>query len=180
MNICRLNLLRVLVILAISAPVLAQNYTLRDLDAAFDKTTLVISASANACYVFDVYVAADSQQRARGLMFVRDLPDFTGMVFIYERPARLSMWMKNTYIPLDILFFKIDGEIFNVAKNTVPLSLESIASSGPVSYVLELNAGVTERLGIDHNSHVIITAPDSKTDNSKTDNSKTVNSKTDN
>lgn len=151
-------LLRILSVILVSVLLSAQNYEKSDLDAAFEQTTLVISSSAHACYVFDVYVAANQTQQRRGLMFVRDLPEFTGMIFIYERPARLSMWMKNTYIPLDILFISTTGEIANIARNTVPLSQDSIAAVEPVNYVLELNAGLTEKLGIDDNSRVIFTA----------------------
>lgn len=150
-------LLRIFSIVVFSALLSAQNYATSDLDEAFERTTLVISSSANACYVFDVYVAANQAQQRRGLMFVRNLPEFTGMIFIYDRPARLSMWMKNTYIPLDILFISTSGEIANIARDTVPLSLDSIAAVEPVNYVLELNAGVTEKLGIDNNSQLIFT-----------------------
>ena len=80
-------------------------------DEAFDKSTLVISASAHACYSFDVYLALNYEQRRRGLMFVRDLPEFSGMLFVYENDAILSIWMKNTYIPLDIVFIRADGTI---------------------------------------------------------------------
>ena len=151
-------LLRILSIVLVSALLSAQNYSTSDLDEAFERTTLVISSSAHACYVFDIYVAANQTQQRRGLMFVRNLPEFTGMLFIYERPARLSMWMKNTYISLDILFISTTGKIANIARDTVPLSLDSIAAVEPVNYVLELNAGLTEKLGIDNSSHVILTA----------------------
>ena len=148
-------LLAILIGLPLSAS--AQNYSMSDLEQAFDKTSLVISGSNHACYMFDTYVARNNNQRARGLMFVRDMPEFTGMLFIYDRPANLSMWMKNTYIPLDILFFAMNGEIANIARNTEPLSLASISSSERVNYVLELNAGVTEKLGIDADSKIIFT-----------------------
>ena len=151
-------LLRILSIVLVSALLSAQNYSISDLDEAFERSTLVISSSAHACYVFDIYVAANQTQQRRGLMFVRNLPEFTGMLFIYERPARLSMWMKNTYISLDILFISTTGKIANIARDTVPLSLDSIAAVEPVNYVLELNAGLTEKLGIDDSSHVILTA----------------------
>ncbi|MGI9202521.1 MAG: DUF192 domain-containing protein [Woeseiaceae bacterium] len=150
--------MRIIIIILISALLSAQNYEKRDLDDAFDQTTLVISSSAHACYVFDVYVAANQTQQRRGLMFVRNLPEFTGMIFIYEQQARLSMWMKNTYIPLDILFISATGDIANIVRDTVPLSLNSIAAVEPVNYVLELNAGLTEKLGIDNKSQVIFTA----------------------
>ncbi len=153
-----MRLLRIITIVVVAALVSAQNYDKSDLDAAFERTSLVISSSARACYVFDVYVAANNSQRARGLMFVRHLPEFTGMVFIYDRPARLSMWMKNTYIPLDILFITDQGEVVNIVRDTVPLSLDSIAAVEHVNYALELNAGMTRKLGIDDNSKVIFTA----------------------
>lgn len=126
----------------------AQSYEPSDLDEAFDTATLVISASSKACHRFDVWIARNRDQQTRGLMFVRDLPRDAGMLFIYDTPGRRSMWMKNTYIPLDILFVRADGRITNIAADTEPLSLNSIGSSEPVNYVLELNAGVANELGI--------------------------------
>lgn len=126
----------------------AQNYGPGDLDEAFGKATAVISASAPACYRFDLWLATERQQQMRGLMFVRDLPEFTGMLFIYNGPGRRSMWMKNTYIPLDMLFIREDGTISSIESDTETLSLESISSIEPVTYVLELNAGATAKLGI--------------------------------
>jgi len=128
------------------------------LDAAFGRDTLVIAASQHACYLFDVYVATTPAQHSRGLMRVRYLPETSGMLFIYERPRVLSMWMKNTYIPLDILFIRADGTIANIAADTVPLTLDSIAAIEPLVFALELNAGVTERLHIDTASRVIFSA----------------------
>ena len=126
----------------------AQSYGPPDLDAAFGKATMVISASSLACYRFDLWLARERPQQTRGLMFVRDLPADTGMLFIYDSPGRRSMWMKNTYLPLDMLFIREDGTVSSIVTNTEPLSLRSISSQEPVTYVLELNAGVTERLGI--------------------------------
>jgi uncharacterized membrane protein (UPF0127 family) len=87
-------------------------------------------------------------------MHVRHLPEFSGMLFIYEEAAMRSMWMKNTYIPLDILFIREDGTVSNIVENTEPLSLASIRSTEPGFYVLELNAGVTARLHIDTESRI--------------------------
>ena len=126
-----------------------------DLDAAFDRDVLVISASAHACYRFDIYLALDDAQKRRGLMHVRSLPATTGMLFVYDGSYRQSMWMKNTYIPLDIVFARADGRISSIAKHTEPLSLESIVSTEPVKYVLELNAGTTDRLSIDADSRLL-------------------------
>jgi hypothetical protein len=132
-----------------------------DLDTAFQKDVLIIEASAHACHRFDIYLAVTNGQRSRGLMFVRDLPQTAGMLFVYDRADFISMWMKNTYIPLDMVFVRSDGTISSVARNTEPLSLRSVASIEPVSYVLEFNAGITEKLFIDENSRLIWAPADS-------------------
>lgn len=125
-----------------------------DLDAHFDRDVLIIEAGEHACYRLDIYLAISDEQRTRGLMFVRHLPATTGMLFIYDnRPA--SMWMKNTLISLDIVFARADGSVSSVIRNTEPQSLQSLPSVEPVTYVLELNAGTAERLGIDAASRLI-------------------------
>lgn len=134
----------------------AQDYDVDDLAAAFGRTVIVIEANENACLSFDVFVAETDAQKQRGLMFVRDLPDQSGMIFIYRDSGMHSMWMKNTYIPLDIAFIRRDGRISSVAKNTEPLSLRSIRSTEPVSFVLELNAGVADRLSIGPESLLVL------------------------
>jgi len=126
-----------------------------DLDDAFGKDVLIIEASKHACYRFDVYLALNREQQLRGLMFVREMPATTGMLFVYDYVAVHSMWMKNTFLSLDMIFAYQDGTIDSIARNTEPLSLRSVASSGPVTFVLELNAGSAERLGIDENSRLI-------------------------
>ena len=125
------------------------------LDAAFDRNVLVIEASAHACHRIDIYIATSNQQRSRGLMFIRKLPPMSGMFFIYDHEDYASMWMKNTYISLDILFIRRDGRISSIARNTEPLSLRSITSVEPIAYVLELNAGTAERLFIDEKSRLM-------------------------
>jgi uncharacterized membrane protein (UPF0127 family) len=119
-----------------------------DLSTAFDSSTIIIEAEEDACYRFDVYLATSRDQQVRGLMHVRHLPVFSGMLFGYTEANIRSMWMKNTYISLDILFIREDGTIANIEANTEPLSLKSISSTEPVRYVLELNAGVTSKLNI--------------------------------
>jgi uncharacterized membrane protein (UPF0127 family) len=128
-----------------------------DLDSAFSRDTLIISADEHACFFFNIYVASSREQQMRGLMHVRELPEMTGMIFVYRRAAVHSMWMKNTYIPLDMLFIRGDGMISSIAADTVPLSLDSVASIEPVNYVLELNAGVTAKLGIGTESQAVFT-----------------------
>lgn len=144
---------RWLCVAAIALPAIVSANT--DLDAAFEREVLIIEASAHACYRFDIYLARNDYQRARGLMHVRQLPASTGMLFVYERENFASMWMKNTYISLDILFARADGRISSIARNTEPQSLRSIASIEPVRYVLELNAGTAERLFIDGDSRLL-------------------------
>jgi len=124
------------------------------LEQSFRSDVLVIVAR-HACYRFDIYLAVDRQQQQRGLMFVRELPEWTGMLFVYADQNYRSMWMKNTYIPLDMVFARRDGSVTNIARNTVPLSEKSVTSSEPAAFVLELNAGTTRRLSIDEDSSLV-------------------------
>ncbi len=126
----------------------------QELDERFDRDVLVIN-TALACLRFDIYLAITREQQMRGLMFVRELPETTGMLFTYRSEGQRSMWMRNTYISLDIAFARSDGTIINIVRDTVPLSEESIASTGPATYVLELNAGVTEALSIEPGSRLL-------------------------
>ncbi|MFQ6004691.1 MAG: DUF192 domain-containing protein [Woeseia sp.] len=152
MTLHKSSRIRVLAALALAWPGAAgANDELSD---AFDRSTIIIEAQQDACYRFDIYLATSREQQTRGLMHVRHLPAFTGMLFTYPAPDMLSMWMKNTYLSLDILFIREDGTISNIEANTEPLSLKSISSTEPVSYVLELNAGVTAELRIDTSSRV--------------------------
>jgi uncharacterized membrane protein (UPF0127 family) len=116
---------------------------------------VLVIVARDACYRFDIYLAVNGQQQRRGLMFVRELPERTGMLFVYPDENYRSMWMKNTFISLDMLFARRDGSIANIASDTVPQSEKSITSSEPVSFVLELNAGTARRLSIDTGSRLI-------------------------
>ena len=120
----------------------------QSLDDDFERDILIIQTE-NACYRFDVWLAIDREQQMQGLMHVREMPLTSGMLFVYESEGNRSMWMKNTYISLDIAFARSDGRIVNIARETEPLSEVSIRSTEPASYVLELNAGVAETLGIE-------------------------------
>ena len=146
------NMARVSAIVATALLLCGQNYDVDDLADAFGTDVLVIEASMYSCYRFEIYLARTAAQTGRGLMHVRHLPDFHGMLFVYRQPRVISMWMKNTFIPLDMVFFRADGSISSIERNTVPQSLDSIASIEPLSYILELNGGITERLSIDTDS----------------------------
>ena len=152
-----MTLLRISAIICVGFLLSGQTSEEGDLDAAFSTDTLIISADEHACYLFDIYVASTREQQMRGLMHVRDLPEFKGMIFVYRQAGIRSMWMKNTYIPLDMLFIRGDGTVSSVARDTVPLTLDSVAAIEPVNFVLELNAGVTAKLGIGTNSRIVFT-----------------------
>ena len=152
-----MTLLRITAIVFLGLLLSGQASQDSDLDSVFSRDTLIISADEHACYFFDIYVASSRPQQMRGLMNVRELPEMTGMIFVYRQAEIHSMWMKNTYIPLDMLFIRGDGTVSSVAANTVPLTLDSVASIEPVNYVLELNGGVTAKLGIGTASQVIFT-----------------------
>lgn len=125
------------------------------LDAMFELDELLIVTNDGARHTLDVYLALDYEQQRRGLMFVRNLPETTGMLFVYENAGMRSMWMKNTYIPLDIVFARADGTVSSVIHDTEPLSERSLGATEPVHYVLELNAGVARRLKIGAGSQLI-------------------------
>jgi uncharacterized membrane protein (UPF0127 family) len=144
--------------LASAPPIQAED--LPSLDETFDKDVLIIETADQGCFRFDVYLAITQAQQRRGLMFVRDLPEWTGMLFLYERAGVRSIWMKNTYIPLDILFARGDGTVSSIRSNAKPLSLKSMSAIEPINYVLELNAGTAERLSIKVGSRFIVERPD--------------------
>jgi uncharacterized protein len=114
---------------------------------AADPSTLEI-VSKSGVHVFSVEIAETDEERAKGLMFRKELPEGTGMLFDFKRDQEISMWMRNTYIPLDMLFITADGRIRRIAENTVPLSERTIPSGGPVRGVLEVIGGTAKKLGI--------------------------------
>ncbi|MEM8741360.1 MAG: DUF192 domain-containing protein [Pseudomonadota bacterium] len=97
---------------------------------------------------FSVELADDAAERGQGLMFRENLPRFSGMLFVYDRVRPVTMWMKNTLIPLDMLFVDPQGVITHVHEGAVPGDLTSIPSRGPVAAVLEINAGLSSAFGI--------------------------------
>lgn len=95
-----------------------------------------------------IEIAETNEQKARGLMFRKSLDDHAGMLFAYEDPQEITMWMKNTYIPLDMVFIRKDGTIHRIEAMTEPFSEATVASKGLVTAVLELNGGAAARLGV--------------------------------
>ena len=104
--------------------------------------------SANGDHRFSVEVAATPEQQERGLMFRKSLAGNRGMIFPYNPPVEATFWMKNTLIPLDLIFIRSDGTIVRIAANTIPLSLAPVPAGEPVSAVLEIRGGRAAELGI--------------------------------
>ena len=104
---------------------------------------------------FMVEVARTVEERAKGLMYRRSMPANQGMLFDFGSEADVAMWMRNTYISLDMLFVRADGVVHRVQRDTVPFSEETISAGAPVRYVVELPAGTARRLGIDRGDRVL-------------------------
>ena len=115
--------------------------------ATYPRSTLTI-VTAKGAHEFDVWIADNADRQRQGLMYVRDLPADQGMLFINEEPRVSSFWMKNTFIPLDMLFVDARGRIVEIFANTKPLSLEPVGASTPVLAILELRGGESARRGI--------------------------------
>ena len=99
-------------------------------------------------FLFDVWVADTEPRAEQGLMFVSDLPENKGMLFPLTPPRVETMWMKNTYIELDMLFVRPDGHIAKIIERAHPLSLATLSSDEPVGGVVELKGGVAAKLGL--------------------------------
>lgn len=105
-------------------------------------------ASRNGVHPFMVEIATTDQERAQGLMYRKELPEGRGMLFDFKRDQEVAMWMKNTYVSLDMIFIRADGRIARIAEHTEPLSTRIVSSGGPVRGVLEVVAGTARKLGI--------------------------------
>ncbi len=116
--------------------------------------TLVLK-TASGEHRFNVEVAASEEERAIGLMFRRSLPKDGGMLFLYHRPQQAAMWMRNTFIPLDMIFITAEGRVHRIEADTEPFSTDLIESEGDVIGVLELNAGWAAAIGLKRGDPVI-------------------------
>lgn len=117
-------------------------------------TIPVTVAMAGEAHVFKVEVARSEAEQEQGLMFRTSLPADGGMLFPFAKPKLASFWMKNTLIPLDMIFVRADGSIDRIAENTIPESLEPVVSGGEVAAVLELAGGTAATLGLDESAKV--------------------------
>jgi uncharacterized protein len=141
-------------VLALAFNVAAQADAIEDL-AAFPRDKLQIADGKKVKHTFEVWLADNPRRQAQGLMFVRSLPDLRGMLFVHESPRPITMWMKNTYIPLDMVFIDTRGRIQEIVAQTTPHSLEIIRSREPALAVLEIAGGEAKRLGLHAGQRVV-------------------------
>ena len=111
--------------------------------------------STTGPHQFKVELATTTAQMTQGLMFRTSLAPDAGMLFEYQQPTMATMWMRNTLIPLDMLFVDAQGRIVNIHERAVPQSLDVIAAAEPVRAVIELNGGTAARLGIEPGDQVV-------------------------
>ena len=113
--------------------------------ASFEELEIVTKSGVRS---FQVEIATTDEERTKGLMYRKSLPEGTGMLFDFGEERVVVMWMKNTYVPLDMIFIRANGTIARIAENTTPLSEAHISSGTPVKGVLELLAGAARKYGI--------------------------------
>jgi uncharacterized membrane protein (UPF0127 family) len=143
---CRLSMLVAIAILALvghQAPVSA---------AEFQPLEIVTKSGVR---MFSVEIAKTDEERATGLMYRKELADGRGMLFDFTPEQQVSMWMKNTFVSLDMIFITGDGRVLRIAENTEPQSLNIISSGGPARAVLEVVAGTAKRYGIAPGDQVV-------------------------
>ena len=115
---------------------------------AFPQSLLAIKSTTGKVVNFKIWAADTEQREQQGLMFIRDMDEHAGMLFMFPQNQRVSMWMKNTYISLDLLFLNAQGKIDYIAAKATPRSETIIGPPTPEYAVLELKGGACERLGI--------------------------------
>ncbi|MCP1336028.1 DUF192 domain-containing protein [Futiania mangrovi] len=141
---------------ALRAGLLAALAALALLLAGCEGEAQVTVETATGAHVFAVEIADTPEARATGLMHREHLADDAGMIFFYDRPQVVTMWMKNTLIPLDMLFIRADGTVARIARNARPLSLETISAGEPVTAVLEIAGGRAREIGAEPGDRVIL------------------------
>ena len=127
-------------------------------EITFATDNLTIETADGRAFPFAIELALTPQQRAQGLMFRKEMARDEGMLFLFDREAPRAFWMKNTYLPLDIIFLDAAGRIVSIARDTTPLSETPIPSEQPAAAVLELNAGTAAELGLQQGDRVVYRA----------------------
>jgi len=134
---------------ALSAPLAIAALAARaqEAEVQFKRSSLIVSAGGRDIK-FEVELATNDAERSRGLMYRKQLGAYDGMLFDFYQEMPVSFWMKNTLIPLDMVFIAADGTVRHVHANAVPLSTDTVPSRFPVRAVLEINGGSAALLGI--------------------------------
>jgi uncharacterized membrane protein (UPF0127 family) len=116
--------------------------------SAFPQSLLAIRTTTGRVINFKIWTADNSSRKEQGLMYVREMDDHAGMLFVFPADENITMWMKNTVLSLDLLFIGTTGRIDYIAARAVPFSLDIIAAPQPEHAVLELKGGICDQLGI--------------------------------
>jgi uncharacterized membrane protein (UPF0127 family) len=125
---------------------------------AAETIPLVLQTQSGA-HRFEVEIANTDEKRTVGLMYRRSLGEKAGMLFLYEPPQPIAMWMRNTYIPLDMIFISPDNRVHRIVERTEPFSRQTIPSGGTVKGILEVNAGVAAKIGLKPGDEVRYSLP---------------------
>ncbi|WP_130278409.1 DUF192 domain-containing protein [Rhizobium sp. OAE497] len=133
-------------IVATAAPM--PGFAQQEQQMVFAKEPLVVQTASGKLLNFTVEIASTNEQRQYGLMYRKEMAENAGMLFDFGQSRRVTMWMENTILPLDMLFIDSTGVIRHIKENAVPYSEDIIDSMGSVKYVVELNAGIVKKLGI--------------------------------
>ena len=121
--------------------------TLDDLED-LEKGSVSIKLNSNESIEFSVLIAESNKDRRQGLMHIEFMEENQGMLFVFNPPRRVSMWMRNTPMSLDILFIDRNGKVINMEENTTPYSTKALSSGGTIRWVLEINGGLAKKMGI--------------------------------
>ncbi|WP_146620030.1 DUF192 domain-containing protein [Acuticoccus sediminis] len=153
----RAALLLALALGAVSAaPVVAETVTASPSVAADTlPANVLVAETASGPHRFTIEIADDPVERSRGLMYREAMDQDAGMLFIFADESERAFWMKNTILPLDIIYADANGTVVSIAKDTTPFSTASIPSDGPTQYVLEVNAGVADEIGLEPGDKLI-------------------------
>jgi uncharacterized membrane protein (UPF0127 family) len=119
-----------------------------------DGTLTFLSAEGDSLTTIDIEIADTDAARAQGLMYRRSMRYDRGMLFVFDEPGTGGMWMRNTPLPLDMIFVDADEEIINIVERTTPFSEESVAPEAPRTYVIEVRAGFVERHNLDDTARI--------------------------
>ena len=154
MSSTQLKKLLMFLLITSSFVIKAENLALQELES-WEKNIIQISNSSGNFHKFEVYIADTKSKRKKGLMHVESLPRNYGMLLKFDTPRIASIWMKNTYIGLDLLFIDKNQTIIKIHNDAKPLNLKSISSKLKIKWVLEINGGLAEDLEINLGDKII-------------------------